>query len=255
MTVYSYDGSFDGFLSVVFEAYRRGEVPAAIAVGDAAQAGLFGGVVEVEADEQHAERVRRGLRRRASAEAVETFYHALLSERPEIEMTLFRLVHAVIERGGSVMEDLRFPPALATLRLAGRTRRERHRMHAFVRFERRAGDLWAAPVEPDCNVLPLIGDHFAQRYPAQRWLITDVRRRYGLLHAPAPEGDSLPPAARLSFLPGPDLPAAADEEARFQRMWQAYFRAVDIPERKNLKLHLRHVPRRYWPYLTEKRGG
>ena len=37
-------------------------------------------------------------------------------------------------------------------------------------------------------------------------------------------------------------------------MWRAYFRAVDIPERKNLRLHLRHVPKRYWPYLTEKRA-
>ncbi|MEO6759204.1 MAG: DUF4130 domain-containing protein, partial [Saprospiraceae bacterium] len=25
-----------------------------------------------------------------------------------------------------------------------------------------------------------------------------------------------------------------------------------IPERRNLKLHLQHVPKRYWKYLTEK---
>ena len=42
------------------------------------------------------------------------------------------------------------------------------------------------------------------------------------------------------------------DEAAYQTMWKAYFQAVTIPERRNLKLHLRHVPKRYWPYLTEK---
>ncbi|WP_317126561.1 DUF4130 domain-containing protein [Chryseobacterium nematophagum] len=27
---------------------------------------------------------------------------------------------------------------------------------------------------------------------------------------------------------------------------------IFIIERKNLKLHIQHVPRRYWKYLTEK---
>ena len=44
----------------------------------------------------------------------------------------------------------------------------------------------------------------------------------------------------------------APDEAAYQRMWRAYFQAVTIPERRNLALHLRHVPKRYWPYLTEK---
>ncbi len=41
----------------------------------------------------------------------------------------------------------------------------------------------------------------------------------------------------------------------FQRMWQVYFHAVTIPERANPRLPLRHVPRRYWPTLTEKRDS
>jgi hypothetical protein len=35
-------------------------------------------------------------------------------------------------------------------------------------------------------------------------------------------------------------------------LWQAYFDHVNIPERKNLKLHYRQMPRRYWKYLSEK---
>ena len=41
-------------------------------------------------------------------------------------------------------------------------------------------------------------------------------------------------------------------ETDYQELWKAYFKSVDIPERRNLKLHLQHVPKRYWKYLVEK---
>jgi probable DNA metabolism protein len=41
-------------------------------------------------------------------------------------------------------------------------------------------------------------------------------------------------------------------EEFFQDMWRRYFSSVNIIARKNMKLHIQHVPRRYWKYLTEK---
>ena len=35
-------------------------------------------------------------------------------------------------------------------------------------------------------------------------------------------------------------------------MWKDYFDSTNIKERKNMKLHIRHVPKRYWKYLSEK---
>ncbi|MEJ7663065.1 MAG: DUF4130 domain-containing protein [Hymenobacter sp.] len=43
-----------------------------------------------------------------------------------------------------------------------------------------------------------------------------------------------------------------EREPLFQVLWQAYFDHVNIPERRNLKLHRRHMPLRYWKYLSEK---
>ena len=130
-------------------------------------------------------------------------------------------------------------------------------MEAFVRFERHedaAGvEHFVAYVRPEHHVLPLLGEHFADRYPVMRWAVVDVHRRLALVHdTPAVERAADAPPTRI--VPAHAL-AAMDEtpdEAAFQAMWQTYFRAVDIQERKNLALHQRHVPRRYWPYLTEK---
>ncbi|WP_241280121.1 DUF4130 domain-containing protein [Chryseobacterium cucumeris] len=43
-----------------------------------------------------------------------------------------------------------------------------------------------------------------------------------------------------------------DEEKGYQLLWQRYFTKTNIVERKNMKLHIQHVPKRYWKYLTEK---
>ena len=42
------------------------------------------------------------------------------------------------------------------------------------------------------------------------------------------------------------------DEAIYQVLWKDYFKSVNIAARKNNKLHLRHVPKRYWKNLTEK---
>ena len=41
-------------------------------------------------------------------------------------------------------------------------------------------------------------------------------------------------------------------EKKYQTLWQRYFVKTGIPERKNMKLHIQWMPKRYWKYLTEK---
>ena len=41
-------------------------------------------------------------------------------------------------------------------------------------------------------------------------------------------------------------------ELLYQKLWQQYFSSVNIEARKNMKLHIQHMPKRYWKYLTEK---
>ena len=52
------------------------------------------------------------------------------------------------------------------------------------------------------------------------------------------------------------LAAICDEkEELYQRLWQQYFSSVNIAARKNMKLHIQHMPKRYWRYLVEKKGS
>ena len=253
--IFETDGTFGGLLTAYAEAYRRGALPSEVRLAGAPASGaLFGEAVRVDADAALAERVERGLER-AKTGLVGQLRRAFLSERPRMDVAVLRLVDAVHDRGADAADDWTFEPAREVSRWSGRVGREAHRMEAFVRFERAVVDgaeRFVANARPEYHVLPLLTDHFAARYPTLAWRIVDVRRGLALVHTPEPDRAGGQPPTRI--VPSDALAGggAAPEEEAYQTMWKAYFRAVTIPERRNMRLHLRHVPKRYWPYLTEK---
>jgi hypothetical protein len=132
---------------------------------------------------------------------------------------------------------------------------------------------YLAVVSPDHNVLPLIIDHFQDRFNDQSWLIYDARRHYGYYYgssSSAPCDASLPSAnkgmggvVRITFEDEASLPfdltngkldasALSTDDQLFQNLWRTYFKAICIRERINPKKQLNDMPRRYWRYMTEK---
>jgi probable DNA metabolism protein len=185
-------------------------------------------------------------------EARARLYHVFLSEDAERELLIFRYVDLALRSAVDISENYANADVRRIQRLAQMMFREKHRMEAFVRFEKTADELFHATIEPDMDVLPLIVAHFTKRYADQRWLIYDRRRHYGLYYDLA-RTDIVQfenPTGQKST----DISATVldEREPLFKLLWQAYFDHVNIPERKNLKLHRRHMPLRYWKYLSEK---
>ncbi len=247
---YTYDGSYEGLLSVIFETYRLGQPADSISEEGVAQPQLFSSPLHVVANPAHAKRVLRGVAKRTNPDVIRIMYHCFLSEQPDIEMLLYRFVRLAMASEESVLENFRETVVLRLHRIERQIHREVHRMHAFVRFQETHDGLYAALITPDFNVLPLLGTHFKARYPAFRWLIYDTRRRYGLYYENHATRfitlDASPQQLSEALL------TAAETD--YQELWQTYFTSVDIPERRNMKLHLQHVPRRYWKYLVEKQN-
>lgn len=251
MTNIVYDGSFEGFLTAIFEVYeykftdpclsdKNGTIP------------LFGKQHLVHTSPEKAERVLKKLRLVLSASVCKKIYEVHLSEQAGIANVLLRFVKYGMKAGKMACDDFSHEAVLTLHQTLKKVHRERHRMEAFIRFQQSADGLFFATVEPDFDVLPLISSHFARRYADQRWLIFDNKRKYGMLYdlkevhvveqtAPNKTGTALSPAISLH-----------EDEKKFQALWQQYFKSVNIKERKNTALHVRHMPKRYWRYLTEK---
>jgi probable DNA metabolism protein len=135
--------------------------------------------------------------------------------------------------------------------------REKHRMEAFVRFKKCKDGLFLSLIAPDFNVLPVIEGHFKRRYQDQRWLIYDEKRKYGLYydlnHVHQVQMDAHAVDRQTAIGHSQDFSIELDEdEALYDQLWKDYFRSVNIEARKNIKLHIQHVPKRYWRYMNEK---
>lgn len=243
-----YDGNFAGWLTAVFEVYEYRRADAVIRPESRGVQSLFGPSRIVVTDEAKASRVWKGLQARISRRAAIQLYNAFLSEEKDIEDALLQYARYAFSRKQSIEYDYSNPAVRKIVDTDKIVRREKHRMEAFVRFQRTADDLWFAAVNPDFNVLPLIRRHFEERYADQRWLIYDLLRKYGIHY----DGHTCLPV-ELDF--NEDQNASAimhPDEEQYRQLWQHYFNNVNIPARKNLRLHLRHMPARYWKFLPEK---
>ena len=113
--------------------------------------------------------------------------------------------------------------------------------------------MFHAVIEPDFNVLPLITDFFRKRYADQAWLIYDSKRKYGVLYDLQQLSEVyLTPQQQNSIAKTEDIISFDESEEKYQTLWKQYFKSTNIEARKNMKLHLQHVPKRYWKYLVEK---
>jgi len=249
---YAYDGSFEGLLTVLFSIYDRRAAPNSIQPLGAVQGGLFVQPVSIDTDEATATRVWDGLLRHMDAEARTRLYHAFLSEQPDRELLIFRYADLAMRAARDIADNYADDNVRRMAHISQQMFREKHRMEAFVRFEKTQDELFHATIDPDFDVLPLIAPHFTKRYADQRWLIFDCRRGYGLYY-------DLHGTDIVQFEAGPtprrtDVAATVldEREPLFRLLWQTYFDHANIPERRNLKLHRRHMPLRYWRYLSEK---
>lgn len=252
--VLCYDGSYEGLLTAIFEVYRLQLGEGVVIASEVSyQVGLFETPLAIETDTEKASRVRKGLEGLKGGIAARLL-RCFLSEDSARESIILHLMRRAFAEGPDIIDDLRDNKVLRASQLHKKMEREIHRMHAFVRFQQTPDDLYVALIEPDFDVLPLIGTHFEDRYASQDWLIYDTRRHYGLFW----ESDKQC-IEYVTFLAGEhqnrrrlDQDMLAERESGYQSLWQTYFKATDIPERRNMKLHLQHVPRRYWKYLVEK---
>ena len=252
MTVVVYDGSFEGLLTAVFEIYEYKLPQPFIARQTATTGSLFGETHIVITNVEKSTRVYQKIKAIVSLKTISQLYDVYLSEIKEIENVLLRFIQYALQSNLSIENNYTNADVLLIQQTSKKVNREKHRMKAFVRFQLTKDQLYYCIIQPDYNVLPLIGKHFRERYADQRWLIYDGLRKYGLYY----NGDNIEEVQmhfEADLNNDQNLATLHDEkEELYQQLWKQYFSSVNIQARKNMKLHIRHMPKRYWRFLVEK---
>jgi len=181
MTIYLFDGTMDGLLTAVFDAFSLKEQPEELLTEGDALPLFCERTYQVTTDEEKARRVWTGLEKKLTREAMKLISVSWLSELKELNTPLFRYVCKVF-RQGDVSRNFADTDVLTVTNIARRVLHEQLRMKQFIRFQKAKDGTYLAVVSPDHDVLPLITDHFSDRFNDQPWLIYDAKRHYGFYY-------------------------------------------------------------------------
>lgn len=238
--VYRYDGSLTGLLCCVYESRRAGRLPLEIWDEEQPLTTLVPELT-IPTDKEEAAKVWRTLRR-LSPDAAHWTQVAFLSGEEDKATALHDLLWETFDRGRSVTGCLGDPVVARAFQLQRQVHNEAHLFIEFLRFKERHGVL-AAQIEPKAFVLPLMGGHFAARFPGEAFLIHDLVHGAALLHQ----------GGRMEIFPLEELSdeAADPREEGYQRLWRRYYDTIAIRERYNPKCRMGHCPKRFWNHMLE----
>lgn len=251
--IYIFDGSFYGWLCCVFECFEMKEWHAKVMDKKRYQPDMFQSERLIYTDVNNATRVLRALKKKFGTQMVKDIYRAFLSEDVQAWQAAFYLVRNLFQGYSDIINDFGDSNVLYFHQTLKKVQREGHRMKAFVRFSKSNDGLFFSLIAPDFNVLPLIVSFFKNRYADQVWLLYDVKRSYGFYYDTKIVTEvKVTDQSIVSNVLTEKTIDLDENDILYQNLWKQYFKSTNIVERKNIKLHLQHVPKRYWNYLVEK---
>ena len=256
MRIYTYDNTFEGLLTCVFDCYSRKDFPVDICSRFGEQRYLFVESIAISTDPKKAERVWKGIQKNMSGKNKQLLFYAYLSEEPGIEMKIYRFLRRMFSGHLNLETDYGDSDVLFLTQMSQMVKKEAMRLLQFVRFQRTKDGMYFCGIEPKYDVIPLIIDHYRKRFADQKWLIYDMKRNYGIFYNKDKVEEVVLTRKQFSSYDGQVKEALLDESEDFyQKLWRSYFKHIDIQERKNLKLQRQFMPKRFWRYLPEKQGN
>ena len=157
----------------------------------------------------------------------------------------FALLYRVLWRashGEPGLLDLPSDPDMHRLHRLGKcVARERHKMHAFVRFRQTPEvepEHFSAWFEPEHHTLRLSSDFFVRRFANMHWSIV------------TPDESAHWNGQSLQFGPGGHRNEGAAPEA-MEQLWKTYFANIFNPARLKLDAMRSEMPVKYWKNLPE----
>lgn len=241
--IYVTDGTFEGILTAVFEAYKNKEELRSIVTGESFQTTLDAGIRIIETSLEKSGRVYNAIIEKISHEAMEMIYRSWLSEHPDVGAAIYRFINIGLRMGAKVVSYIQNTDVRMINDLSMKVSREVHLFTGILRFNRLKNGIYYARIEPDNNIVMLMAGHFAERLSDQPWIIHDAKRNFSALF------DTNQVVFTTENI---TIPENSKDDSEFETLWKKYFRAIAIESRINPRLQKSFMPVRYWRNLTEK---
>lgn len=247
---YTYDGTFMGFLSLVYFLFEKKEFKVSIKKNN--NYSLFNENY-IDTNISNGEKVLDKLTLLLGKTKVNKVFSAFLSEELGVEDILFSYIKKALKLGKKIDTTYIFEVERVE-RFSSRALHEAHKFKGFVRFRRLKDDTYYAIIDPSHNVLPLLADHFINRFSQEKFVIHDRTRKIALLYDPKiKEKRIVTMKEEIKELVDykEDSKYLHSEEKFYIDLWRGYFDSVSIESRENPNCQRNFMPKKYWKNLVE----
>ena len=236
-----YDGSFEGFLSLVYKVYYKRLQPNEI-YKILPNKILFEEIIEIETSKENSTKVLNAIKKNFNKQSLQKILNIFMCDTKNFELDLLSFI-IIGFKDKNELFNINNPFVFSLNTLEKELFRLVHKMYAYARFEELEDGTLYTKIDSKFNVIYFLAKHFMKRFNNQKFIIHDVKRKLAFIKT----NDFIGVQEVASF----EVPTYSQNEEKFQKLWKSFFNAVSIKERENLKLQQNQVPLIYRTYMSE----
>ena len=174
-----YDGTFEGFLSLVYEVYYKKLKPTKI-YKTLPNEILFEEILEINSSKESGIKVLNAIKTKFPKEILEKILNIFMCDSKEFEMALLEYI-VIGFKDSKQLYNINNSCVFYLNSLEKELFKNVHRMSGFTRFEELEDKTLYAKIESKFNVVYFLGRHFLKRFNNQNFIIHDINRKLAFL--------------------------------------------------------------------------
>lgn len=240
-----------GIFTGIYEAYERklNHDTTVLQVGEEDNLRLFADYITITPSQEKAEKVIRTIRRRFGEETMRIIFEALASTDLQKGHAVYQMIVFGLRGNykGQLIDCLSYDPVVKVVALSTTVWHEYHHFYGFLRFQELENGILYAKINPKAQLLSFLGDHFANRFPLENFMIYDEHHDSCLIHGGGKEWFTI--SGELFRME--ELPGFSAEELQIQELFKYFCHKIAIKERENPLLQQQMLPLRFRPNMVE----
>lgn len=200
----------------------------------------------IETDYEKAKKVATSVARKISRSAYEMMYCASLSYEEDKIDVIYRFLKKGFKVGAKIVDMYSDEDVCRIFELQRNVKNEAHASREFLRFHDSEYGILMAKLNPKNQVLPLMTDHFADRFPEEHFIIIDEVHGMASFHERG-KNWYLAPITEEAI----DRIWSTRENGEYIGLWKTFFHTIAIKERTNYNCQRNLCALRYRDYMVE----
>lgn len=200
----------------------------------------------IQTDINKAIKVIRSVSKKIGAEVSDWIYQVSLSYMDDKVDCIYDFLKLAFCYGRKALEMHGKDTVCKMYEIKRSVSNEAHRFREFIRFHDSKEGILIGRISPKNQVLPLLADHFADRFPEENFVILDENYKMGIFHPDKKQWYIAP--LELHIL---ETIWEKGQSAEYERLWRTFFRTIAIKERENYQCQRNLCAIRYRDYMVE----